>query len=76
LGEEYTESEIISTLRGMSFRKLGNKGYIPAYTRTDLTDQLHEVAGFHTDREIISSKMMKNIFKQVKEGKKLRKKDK
>lgn len=76
LGEEYTESEIISTLRGMSFRKLGNKGYIPAYTRTDLTDQLHEVAGIHTDREIISSKMMKNIFKQVKEGKKLRKKDK
>lgn len=75
LGDDYTESEILQTLREMRFRKVANHGYIPAYTRTDLTDRLHEASGFHTDREIVSTKMMKNIFKQTKAGKKLRKKD-
>lgn len=75
LGDDYTESEILQTLREMRFRKVASHGYIPAYTRTDLTDRLHEASGFHTDREIVSTKMMKNIFKQTKTGKKLRKKD-
>lgn len=74
LGEEFTECEIIHTLRDMKLRALGNKGYIPDYTRTDLTDRLHEEFGFRTDLEMVSQRIMKNIYKQVKSGATLRKK--
>ena len=39
LGNQYTTSEIISTLKDMEFREITGEGYIPAYTRTDLTDK-------------------------------------
>ncbi|WP_270427665.1 hypothetical protein [Amedibacterium intestinale] len=42
-------------------------GYIPSYTRTDLTDLLHELFGFETDREIIKRSTMRNIIKYTKE---------
>ncbi len=35
-----------------------NKGYIPAYTKTD---KLHEVFGFRTDTEIVSLQKMKKF---------------
>lgn len=37
-------------------------GYIPIYTRTDLTDDIHDAFGFRTDYEIVTLKKMKNIF--------------
>ena len=40
--------------------------FIPHYTRTDLTDDLHEKFGFRTDFEIINEKNLKNICKQTK----------
>ena len=33
------------------------EGYIPTYTRTDLTDALHEAFDFRTDYQITSQKM-------------------
>ncbi|MCD8501984.1 MAG: transposase [Bacillaceae bacterium] len=56
LDESYTCPEIIETLRGMSVLEYAGEGYIPAYTRTELTDQLHDVFGFRTDTEIIDQK--------------------
>jgi hypothetical protein len=41
-------------------------GYRPAYTRSDLTDDLHEVFGFRTDYQIVGMGQMKNIFKATK----------
>ena len=41
-------------------------GYIPAYKRTALTDELHEKYGFRTDYEIIGKKKMRNIIKNTK----------
>ena len=38
------------------------EGYIPEYTRTDLTDQLHDTFGFRTDYEIVSQRNMKKIL--------------
>lgn len=38
-------------------------GYIPAYTRNDLTDALHEAFGFKTDYQIISQKNMRKFLK-------------
>lgn len=50
----------------MRVLKYAGEGYIPTYTRTDLTDRLHEVFGFRTDTEIIDQKRMKKILKQTK----------
>ena len=66
LGEEYTCEEIIQCLRQMDMRKIGNSGYIPVYTRTKLTDALHEYAGFRTDYEITTPKSMAGIIRRTK----------
>lgn len=62
----FTYHEMFEGLRGMNFVKTSADDYIPAYTRTDLTDLLHETFGFRTDFEIISKKNMKNILKITK----------
>ena len=66
LGERFACHNIITTLRDMNFFKVRGEGFIPTYTRTDLTDALHEAFGFRTDFEIIRIQMMKNIFKASK----------
>ena len=50
----------------MMVLELKGDGYTPAYERTDLTDDLHEVFGFRTDYEIISYKNYKKIFEYLK----------
>lgn len=66
LGYQYTCEEILNTLRGMKFLAVAGEGYIPTYTRTDLTDALHEAFGFRTDYQIVSEKQMKKIFRDTK----------
>ena len=67
LNEKYTCEEIIDTLRTMMMSRPGEKlGYIPAYTRTDLTDALHETFGFRTDYEITTDVNMKKIIRTTK----------
>lgn len=64
--EEFTCHEIISALKSMEFLEVKGEGYVPTYTRTDFTDALHEAFGFRTDYQIVSTKMMKKIFKETK----------
>lgn len=66
LGEKYTSNQIIKTLRDMNFLEKVAYGYIPTYTRTDLTDALHKEFNFRTDTEIVSKNMIKKILKQTK----------
>lgn len=66
LDEKYTSNDIIETLRNMNLCKEDSEGYIPAYKRTDLTDELHEKSGFRTDYEITTEKNMKKILKNLK----------
>ena len=66
LDEKFTSSEIIETLREMNFMENVGNGYIPTYTRTDLTDALHEKFGFRTDYEIVSINRMKKILKDLR----------
>ena len=66
LNYHYTSSQIIESLRNMMVLELKGDGYTPAYERTDLTDDLHEVFGFRTDYEIISYKNYKKIFEYLK----------
>ena len=66
LNEKYTASEIIDTLREMNLNQIVEIGYIPVYTRTDITDCLHETFNFRTDSEITTKKIMKKILKNSK----------
>ena len=66
LEEKYTCNEIIETLRDMNLNKVNEIGYIPTYTRTDITDSLHEKFNFRTDYEILENKEIKKILRKTK----------
>ncbi|WP_196600179.1 IS1634 family transposase [Pectinatus frisingensis] len=66
LNERFTNREIIQGLQNMNFYKVAGEGYIPAYTRNDFTDALHETFKFQTDYQIVNTHQMKNIFKATK----------
>ena len=67
LEKKYTITETLDTLREMKVLELDGHGYIPTYTRTQLTDDLHEAFGFRTDNQIIKKSKMRNIIKKTKE---------
>lgn len=66
LEEKYTASEIIDTLRDMNLTRNSDEGYIPSYTRTEITDCLHEKFNFRTDYEIVKNTNIKKILKDIK----------
>ncbi len=68
LGDAYTDSQILGTLRSMQMTLLNTaSGYIPSYTRTELTDSLHKTFGFRTDYEFITKSSMRTIIKETKQ---------
>lgn len=69
LNHRYTCSQIITTLQDMNFIKYNGKGYQPTYTRTELTDALHEAFGFCTSKQIVPIKKMRNICAETKKQK-------
>ena len=66
LDEKYTVSELTQTLRRMTFFHMIGVGYLPEYTRTEITDALHEKFDFRTDTEVITEKNMKKIIRNSK----------
>ena len=64
LEEKYTATQIIDTLRNMNLIKHNEDGYIPVFTRTDITDDLHKRFDFRIDYEIVNKKNLKNILKK------------
>lgn len=66
VGCHFSANNIISTLKDMNFVSLAGEGYIPTYTRTDLTNNLHGSAGFRTDTQIVSKQRMKSIISESK----------
>lgn len=70
LGEEFTCSQILETLRTMNVTLLSkDSGYIPSYKRTKITDKLHNSFGFRTDYELIRKSTMRTIIKETKQNK-------
>lgn len=69
-GKHFTTEEIVDTLRSMDFLSIPGEGYIPTYTRTDLTNHLHGSAGFRTDTQIVTKQKMRNIIAQTKKREK------
>ena len=70
LNQKYTCENIIHTLREMDMLIAPGEGYIPTYTRTDVTDALHEAFGFRTDYQITSQKNMRKILNQTRKKEK------
>ena len=59
------QDQILSTLQEMDFLKYEGKGYQPIYTRTELTDALHNAFDFCTSKQIVPiTKMKKFVLKQ------------
>ena len=69
-GRHFTTEEIVGTLRSMDFLGIAGEGYVPAYTRTDLTNHLHGSAGFRTDTQIVTRQKMRGIIAQTKKREK------
>ena len=65
LGYKYTTSQILNVLRNMNVLESKGDGYVPIYTRTDLTDELHNIFNFRTDYEINTYKDFKKIFEHI-----------
>ena len=66
IGTGYTSNQIIQTLRDYNLLRINGEGYLPEYTRTDLTDRLHQEFGFRTDTEIIPTRKMRSIIASTK----------
>lgn len=70
--EEHLPSHKLTTrtlrdaLQSMNFHGIDAGAYVPNYTRTDLTDALHEAMGFHTDYEVITAREIKKIISFTK----------
>ena len=65
-GKGYTAKQLIHTLREYNLLRINGEGYIPEYTRTKLTDRLHDVFGFRTDTEIVPTRNMRSIIASTK----------
>lgn len=68
---KYTADKIVDTMKKMNLTLLEGYGYIPSYTRTDITDDLHKLFGFRTDYQITKKQKMRNIIHQTKDKKKI-----
>ena len=68
LGDQFSISQIIPALQEMDFMKYEGKGYQPVYTRTELTDALHNAFGFCTSKQIVPVKTMRNFCSLTKKG--------
>jgi len=69
LDGKYTCSEIVEGLKAMKFLKVKGEGYVPAYMRTDFTDDLHAAFGFRTDFQMVTMKQMNKIIRTTKSSK-------
>ena len=66
LNYKYTDTQIIDKLRDMEVYEEKGAGYVPAYVRDDLTDDLHKAFNFRTDYEINTYENLNKILKQIK----------
>lgn len=50
----------------MNLTAIGKDGFIPAYTRTTLTDALHDTFGFNTDYQLMTDRNLKGVARKSK----------
>lgn len=57
---------LIDTLRDIRFNHIQGHGYIPAFTRTPLTDRLQDLVGINISTQIIPTRTMTANYRNVK----------
>ena len=66
LDNKYATQEIISTIKDMNVLKLEGYGYIPAFKKTEIIDELQNKYEIDLSKEIISALKMRNLCKITK----------
>ena len=66
LNFKYTCEEILDTLKSMNFAEIQEQGFIPLYSRSVITDDLHNACGFRTDSQFLTKSKMRTIQKKSK----------
>lgn len=64
----FSPMEVINTLRSMNFWDAKGEGYVPTYTRTNITNALNGSAGFRLDTQIVKPKVMRQYKRQSKDA--------
>ncbi len=73
-GSIYSPQNLVSTLVEMNFVNIASEGFIPTYTRSNITDDLHHIFDFRTDYQIVSKKSMNEIISYTKNSRSSQKK--
>lgn len=60
--------QLIATLRSFEFDYFKTIGYRPLFERNELTDKLQQVAGINIDTEIVETKRMNKLYRNIKES--------
>lgn len=66
LNFKYTCEELLDTLKSMNFAEIQEQGFIPLYSRSVITDDLHNACGFRTDSQFVTKSKMRTIQKKSK----------
>ena len=69
LNDAFSTDRILAALRTMNVIHIPSEGFVPAFKRTDITDQLFNISGFRLDTEIILLKKLKSIISTLKHPK-------
>ena len=64
LNFKYTCEELLDTLKSMNFAEIQEQGFIPLYSRSVITDDLHNACGFRTDSQFLTKSKMRTIQKK------------
>ncbi|MGN0630544.1 MAG: IS1634 family transposase [Ruminococcus sp.] len=64
---EISIDRIIDTLKEFKFGVILDNKYVPMFTRTELTNRMQQLANVQVSTQILSSKMMKEVYKTVKQ---------
>lgn len=64
--EPLSIDRLIRTLRDIRFGHIDGHGYLPMFTRTNLTDQLQKLAGVNISTQIVTTRAMNANYRYVK----------
>jgi transposase len=70
--EQYTVRQLTDTLRSMNVLRIHGEGYIPTFSRTDISDDIQKIFSLELDSEIITTAKM-NRNKRISKTKTVRK---
>lgn len=65
---ELTIDQLILTLRSIEFDYFKSIGYRPLFERNEITDRLQQIAGITIDTEIVETKKMNKLYRNIKES--------